>query len=81
MLKTGEGRFGRDSPMSNPLHPDLMSAKARIAELGAILAIGLMRLLARKSREKSPESGQISLDFDAGQSGPVTKLGPAESGK
>jgi hypothetical protein len=41
----------------------------RIAEIGAILALGLLRLRARQSRELSVESGESSLDFVARQSG------------
>ena len=67
--------------MSNPLHPDRMPAEERLAELAAILAAGVMRLQLLKSSEKSRKSGQFLLDFDAYQSGPVSKLVPSESGK
>ena len=33
----------------NPLNPDRMSAKERLAEVSRILALGLIRLRARQS--------------------------------
>ena len=44
-------------------------AAERIAEIGEILAAGLMRLRARKSRELSAETGESSLHFMPGESG------------
>jgi hypothetical protein len=41
----------------------------RLAELAEILALGLMRLRARKSSELSRHEGERSLDFAAEQSG------------
>jgi hypothetical protein len=41
----------------------------RLAELAEILALGLMRLRARKSSELSEHPRESSLDFRAGQSG------------
>jgi hypothetical protein len=41
----------------------------RIAEIGAILALGLLRLRARQSREFCAEGGDSSLDFVGGKSG------------
>jgi hypothetical protein len=41
----------------------------RIAEIGAILALGLLRLRARQSSEFSGAGGESSLDFVARQSG------------
>jgi hypothetical protein len=62
--------------MSNPLHPDQMSAEERIAELAAILADGFMRLNQAKSTPILPLFGESSLDFDADQSGAAeTKRG------
>ena len=41
----------REPPISgpNPLCPDRMSADARLAEIGRILAVGIVRLNATKS--------------------------------
>lgn len=41
----------------------------RIAEIGEILAAGLMRELAPKSSPKSLEPGEVLLDFSGHQSG------------
>lgn len=46
----------------------------RISEVAEILALGLMRLLARKSSELSPAAGETSLDFPGQQSGHPTPL-------
>jgi hypothetical protein len=40
-----------------------------IAEIGEILALGLMRLLTPKSRDLSADDGESSLDFSPYQSG------------
>jgi hypothetical protein len=45
------------------------SASERIAEIGEILALGLMRLLARKSSQASEKEREFSLDFVGKQSG------------
>jgi hypothetical protein len=58
-----------------------MSPAERLAELSSILATGLIRLLAQKSREKLLESGEFLLDFGDDQSGSqAVKRGP-EDGK
>ena len=44
-------------------------ADERMAELAALLAAGLTRLLARKSSGKSADARDCSLDFAANQSG------------
>ena len=41
----------------------------RIAEIGEILALGLVRLLARKSSEKTADREGFSLDCAGQQSG------------
>jgi hypothetical protein len=46
--------------------------RERIAEIGEILAAGLMRLGATKSSRKWPETGESSLDFSAIKSGHPT---------
>jgi hypothetical protein len=40
----------------------------RLAEIAEILAVGLMRLVARKSSPISAENGESSLDFSATES-------------
>lgn len=40
----------------NPLNPDRMSAQERLAEVTRILALGMIRLRARQSREMSARS-------------------------
>ena len=58
----------------NTLSPDRMTAGERIAEIGEILARGLIRLRARQSRQVSADSRDSYLDFSANQRshGPVT---------
>ena len=60
--------------MRNALDPDRMSAIERLAEIGEILARGLIRLRARQSRQVSDDHGDSYLDFSADQRGhgPVT---------
>src|SRR3954469_23383224 len=53
----------------NPLHPDRMAAAERLDEVAAILAAGLVRLLAPKSSELSADPGESSLHFSPDQSG------------
>ena len=67
--------------MSNPLHPDHMTAAERTAELFAILAAGVIRVYGPKSSEKLGNSGEVSLDFQADQSGPVLKYETEEPSK
>jgi len=55
---------------SHPATRTWPTAGERIAEIGEILAAGLMRLRARKSSQKSADCGEISLDILADQSGP-----------
>ena len=55
--------------MSNGLHPDRMTPAERLDEIADILAVGLMRLRARKSSPLSPDPGESSLDFSPDQSG------------
>lgn len=55
--------------MSNALDPNLMSATERLAEIGEILAAGLIRLRARQGEaEALGERGDVSLDFPANRS-------------
>ena len=55
--------------MQNALHPDRMTAAERLGELAAILAAGLIRLQARKSRQLSVDQGDSYLDLPPHQSG------------
>ncbi|BAE50003.1 hypothetical protein amb1199 [Paramagnetospirillum magneticum AMB-1] len=55
-------------PMSIALHPRHMSASERLNEVAEILSTGAMRLIDRKSRSLSANSGDSSLDFTAHQS-------------
>ena len=53
----------------NALHPDRMTTAERLGELAAILAAGLIRLRARKSRQLSVDQGDSYLDLPPHQSG------------
>ena len=53
----------------NPLNPDRMSAKERLAEVTRILALGLIRHRGRQSTQVSELAGESSLHFAAEQSG------------
>jgi hypothetical protein len=54
--------------MNNALDPNLMSAAERLEEVGEILAAGLLRLRARQRQRQAADTGDVSLDFTAGQS-------------
>ncbi len=58
-----------DTP--NPIHPDHLTAEERRAELGAILAAGLVRLRARQSSQLSRDQRESSVDFRVDQRGHV----------
>jgi hypothetical protein len=60
--------------MTNAIKPDSLTAPERIAEVSDILAVGLIRMLGRQSREKSRENGESSLDISGTQSGHPTPL-------
>ena len=53
----------------NSLHPDRMTTAERLGELASILAAGLIRLRARKSRQLSVDQGDSYLDLPPHQSG------------
>ena len=53
----------------NLLSPDAMTPDERLAELGEILARGLIRLHARKSSPLSADRGDSSVDFLPDRSG------------
>jgi hypothetical protein len=59
--------------MGNPLDPTLMTAQERLAEIGRILALGLMRLQAQQSSEFFAEARDSSLAFPAPKSGPARR--------
>jgi hypothetical protein len=48
----------------------------RLTEVAEILAVGLMRLQARKSSGLSDESGESSLHYNASQSGHAKPVSP-----
>lgn len=53
----------------NALSPDRMTTAERLDELASILAAGLSRLRARKSRQLSANQGDSCLDFPPPKSG------------
>jgi hypothetical protein len=53
----------------NPINPDRMSAKERVAEVARILALGLIRLRARQSTHVTEVAGESFLHFAPDQSG------------
>ena len=62
--------------MLNGFNPNQLSATERIAEIGEILAAGLMRLRVRKSSQLSAETGESSFHFMPGESGHAPVLSP-----
>ena len=60
----------------NSLHPRHMTAAERLDEIADILAVGLMRLHARKSSSLSRDRGESSLDFSPDQSGDAAVQDP-----
>ena len=61
----------QETPISgpNPLCPDRMSADARLAEIGRILAAGVIRLNAAQSSVLFAENGDSFVDFSPRKSG------------
>ena len=53
----------------NPLNPDRMSTKERVAEVTRILALGLIRLHGRQSSQVSAAVGESCLHFPPDRSG------------
>lgn len=53
----------------NPIHPDHLTAEERRAELGAILARGIIRLLHPETAAISARAGDRSLHLSPEQSG------------
>lgn len=60
-----------EGPVSgpNPLCPERLSPDARLAEVGRILAAGVIRLEARKASPLSAEPGDCFVDFRPRKSG------------
>ena len=57
--------------MSNALHPDLMTAAERLDEVARLLALGYLRMRARRRPGKSNEPNHLrefGLDFRAERS-------------
>jgi hypothetical protein len=65
-------RQGPTMKRPNPLSPALMTPKERRAELCGLLALGLVRLLARQSSTLSDQPGESSLHFPPDRSGHAT---------
>jgi len=53
---------------------DSSTSKERLGEIADVLAIGLMRVLARKSSGKSNQTRDCSLDFSTTESGHPTPV-------
>jgi hypothetical protein len=54
--------------MPNPLRPDLMTPSERLDEVARLLALGYLRLRARRQAEKADEPNHLrefGLDFTA----------------
>jgi hypothetical protein len=52
--------------MSNPLPPNFMTAEERLDEVARLLALGFLRLRARRQREKANDPNRLrkfGLDF------------------
>ena len=59
--------------MANPLHPNRMSPAERVAEIGRILAAGLIRMKASKSSALSADRGESTVDLSGPKSGHATR--------
>jgi hypothetical protein len=55
---------------------DTPATLERVAEIGQILAAGLMRLQTPKSSGLSDQNGENSLHYDASQSGHAAPVSP-----
>ena len=53
----------------NALNPERLTPKERLAEVTRILALGLIRLRARQSRQVSAPAGESCLHFEPDRSG------------
>ena len=55
-----------DPHVSKPLHPDLMTPAERLDEVARLLALGFLRLRARRREEKANDPNHLralGLDF------------------
>jgi hypothetical protein len=55
-------------PLASPLHPDLLTASERLDEVARLLALGYLRLRARRQAEKANNPNHLrefGLDFAA----------------
>jgi hypothetical protein len=59
--------------MRNALDPNRMTPAERLAELGRILAAGLIRMRGSKSTPLSADSGESSVDLARTKSGYATR--------
>lgn len=57
----------------NGLKPDRMTQAERLAELGRVLANGVIRMWAVKSSPLSADTGESSVDYAAPKSGHATR--------
>ncbi len=59
--------------MSNALDPNRMTPAERLAELGRILAAGLIRMKARQSSPLSADCGESHVDISRPKSSHATR--------
>ena len=59
--------------MSNALDPNRLSPTERLAELGHVLAAGLIRMRTRQSSPLSAGQGESPVDLSPAKSGHVTR--------
>jgi hypothetical protein len=64
----------------NALHPGRMTAAERLSELASILAAGLIRFQARKSRQLYVDWGDSCLDLSHQRSGHEPVVTKSETG-
>ena len=67
--------LGRNACMPNALQSNRMTPAERLAELGRILAAGLIRMKARKSSHLSADRGESHVDMSRPKSGHATRNG------
>ena len=62
-------------PVSGPnsFPPNRMSPAERVAEIGRILAAGLIRMKARQSSPLSADRGESTVDLSGAKSGHATR--------
>ena len=57
----------------NGVNPDRLTPAERLAELGRILAAGLIRMKARQSSPLSADRGESTVDLSGAKSGHETR--------